>query len=467
MSKIIDLQKTFQKDNLKINDFVSATIVNLKKNKALNAYISLIEKHQELKNKTSDSLLYGIPYAIKDNINVFGTFTTGGSRFFENYKSCYDATVISLLNDSGAVPVVKANLDEFGLGGTGTFSGYGRVINPLDQNRITSGSSSGSAVLVADDSVPFALGTDTGDSIRKPASYLGIIGYKPTYGLVSRYGVFPYAPSLDHVGLLAKSVTDIAIVADVICKYDENDFTSQRQDVHNFYKNINNLKDKYKLVYFKNIIKYMDDKCKNLFIETISKLKNEKKIEICEIDFPEELISAISSIYKIISYSEAVSCYQNITGIPFGKKINSASFFETIAKTRSKYFGNELKRRFVFGSYCTLKDNYLGILFLSKKIRRIIVEKASELFAKYDFVVMPGSSSYAPTIDELENKIYKDTYVDDYLQIANFGGFPSLTLPMGKVNDNYIGINFMGNINYDQELLIFCKFINEKLNAGD
>lgn len=465
MSKIIELNNLLNTKKINKDILLKDTFKKLDECKDLNAYINIV-KNYDLVIDNPKSLLNNIPYGIKDNINALDTITTGGSLFFKDYASCYDATIIKLLNEAGAIPVAKTNLDEFGLGGTGTYSGFGHVFNPFNKEKITSGSSSGSAVLVANDVLPFALGTDTGDSIRKPASYLGIVGYKPSYGLISRYGVFPYAPSLDHVGLLTKSVTDVAIISDVICAYDENDFTSQVQKEHNFYKDINKLKNSYKLVYFKNIIEFMPEKFRNIFLESLKKIEN-KNVEIKVIDFPKELIEAISPIYKIISYSEAVSCYQNITGITFGKKENGKSFNDSISKTRSKYFGRELKRRFVFGSYCTLHDNYKDIFVKSKKIRKLIVDKIDEVLKDIDFVVMPGSSTDAPTIIDLGTKKYKDSLVDDYLQIANFGGYPSITIPMYSMNDSHIGINIMGKMNDDKEMLKFAKHINSLLNKGD
>ncbi len=466
MSKIINLNKKIINQEITSQKLISQTLKTLESNKTLNAYINIVNKYSNNKNNKT-SLLNGIPYAIKDNINVQNTITTGGSLFFKDYISPYDAYVVELLNQAGAIPVAKANLDEFGLGGTGTFSGFGHVVNPFFKERITSGSSSGSAVLVANDTVPFALGTDTGDSIRKPASYLGIIGYKPSYGYISRFGVFPYSPSLDHVGILTKSVTDVAIVADCICKHDEQDFTSQIQEKHNFYKSLNDpIKGIVKMCYLENILDFMPSENKNIFLNSIKKIEG-NKIKIRPINFPVELIQAIAPVYKIISYSEAVSCYQNITGIPFGQKNIKQSFQETISSTRSKYFGKELKRRFVFGSYCTLVENYDDLFVSSKKIRRLIVEKAKEIFKEYDFVIMPGSSTWAPTKIDVETKKYNDTLIDDYLQIANFSGYPSITLPMYKNNNNFIGINLMGYMNNDKQLLTIAKHVNYILNNGD
>lgn len=465
MSKILELRKQLDNDHSFANELLNSTYEKLEKNKSNNAYINLVKNYKYVVDN-KQSLINKIPYAIKDNINALDTITTGGSLFFKNYVSPYSATVIDKLNLAGAIPVCKSNLDEFGLGGTGTFSSYGHVFNPNDKNRITSGSSSGSAVLVADGTLAFALGTDTGDSIRKPASYNGIVGYKPTYGLVSRFGVFPYSPSFDHVGVLTTSVTDAAIVSDFMIGYDELDFTSQKIETMNLYKNIDNIDDKIKICYFENVLEYVDNKVKDLFVnEILSKIKNQYSID--KNNYSINLLKLVSSVYKIVSYSEAVSCYQNITGIPFGEKIEGKNFEESIIKTRSANFGKELKRRFVIGSYCTLEENYDDIFLKAKKIRTLIINEIESIFNKYDFVIMPGSSSIAPLIEDLNSKKYKDTIADDYLQIANFGGYPSITIPMGKIDNNPIGINIMGKINDDAKLLAFAKKINYILNKGD
>ncbi|MDE7100202.1 MAG: hypothetical protein K2N99_03145, partial [Malacoplasma sp.] len=252
MSEILRIQKEIKNNDSNFKKYYEDTLDQLNKNKKLNAFLSLIKNYQYVKNNSSSNL-NKILYAVKDNINVRDTITTGGSLFFENYKSPYSASVIKLLDDAGAIPICKTNLDEFGLGGTGLFSAYGDVLNPIDESRIAGGSSSGSAVLVAKKIVAFALGTDTGDSIRMPASFLGVYGYKPSYGLVSRFGVFPYSPSIDHVGVFANSVADVAIVMDVINHYDKKDFTSQITKI-DFYQNINNFDKNTRIAYFSNIV---------------------------------------------------------------------------------------------------------------------------------------------------------------------------------------------------------------------
>lgn len=454
-SEILNIQNRIKNNSKEFQSYYQNTLSDLKKNKKLNAYLDLVENYKYA-NDNPSSKLNKILYAVKDNINVKDTITTGGSLFFENYKSTYTATVVKLLDKAGAIPICKANLDEFGLGGTGLFSAYGDVINPLDETRIAGGSSSGSAVLVAKKIVSFALGTDTGDSIRMPASFLGVYGYKPTYGLVSRFGVFPYSPSIDHVGVFANSVEDIAIVMDVINQHDSNDFTSQDIKL-DFLKDFDKVDNKVKVATLTNVVNLLNTKEKKLFISTLQKIS--KEFQIYESSLPIELIHLIPVVYEILSYSEAVSCYQNIIGISFGKKGQGKTFEEKIIDTRTKNFGKELKKRFVLGSFTTLKENE-KLLLKCKKIRRLIVDKAEELLKKYDFIIMPGASSIAPKVSDVKQNKTKPSDVDNYLQIANFGGFPSLTIPMGKIDNIPIGINIMGRINSDNKLLAFAKKID-------
>ncbi|MCF0217775.1 MAG: Asp-tRNA(Asn)/Glu-tRNA(Gln) amidotransferase subunit GatA [Malacoplasma sp.] len=460
-SHIIKIQKKLCENKSVFNQYLKQTYLNLEKTKPLNAILSII-KDYEFNSENQDSLLNNILYAVKDNINVKNTITTGGSLFFENYKSPYSATVIEQLDKSGAIPVCKTNLDEFGLGGTGLFSGYGDTINPIDKTRIPGGSSSGSAVLTALNTVVFALGTDTGDSIRMPASYLGVYGFKPSYGIISRFGVFPYSPSIDHVGVFANSIADIAIVMDCVNQYDPNDFTSQNVKL-DFLKNFDNVNPILKVGYFENIVELLDTSEKKIFFDTLNKVK--QKYEVVSLSFDKQLIDLIPVVYEILSYSEAVSCYQNITGITFGKKGSKRGFEAQIKETRSQNFGKELKRRFVLGSFTTLQGNE-DLLNRCKQIRRLIVDKTNAFLNQCDFFIMPGSSSVAPKIEDVKNHKAFANAVDNYLQIANFGGFASLTIPNAKINGLPIGINIMGQVNSDALLLAFAKQVDLLIKGG-
>jgi aspartyl-tRNA(Asn)/glutamyl-tRNA(Gln) amidotransferase subunit A len=259
----------------------------------------------DIKNN-QNNLLYGIPYILKDNVCTKGIKTTGGSAFLSNFIPPYSATIYDLFNQDNAVLIGKSNMDEFGMGGAGIYSAYGITKNILDPTRITGGSSSGSVNLVAAGVVPFAIGTDTGDSSRRPASLVGIVGFKPTYGLISRYGIMPYAPSMDHVGILTKTVSDVAIVADYLFKYDEKDFTSQRLPANNLFNNLTTV-DKLTIGVIKDVEKYLKPDILKAYIECIELLKKNNYI-VKYLDFNDQLLASVHAVYYAISYSEANSC---------------------------------------------------------------------------------------------------------------------------------------------------------------
>lgn len=238
-SNILSLRAILDKKPSAINDVLTSINAKIELNKSSNFLLkNAVEIYSKKINKSDEKiLLNNIPYVLKDNIATKDIVTTGGSLFLKNYLPPFSATVFELLEMNGALLVGKANMDEFGLGGTGSYSAFGVVHHPENSSLIAGGSSSGSAYAVAKDIVPFSIATDTGDSIRRPASICNVVGFKPTYGLISRNGVFPYAPSMDHVGIFAKFVSDIAIVSDVVIKHDKTDFSSQKSPDENQFFN--------------------------------------------------------------------------------------------------------------------------------------------------------------------------------------------------------------------------------------
>ncbi len=405
-----------------------------------------------------NSKLNGAIYSLKDNIATKGCTTTGGSKFLENYVPEYDATVKTLLDQAGAICVSKDNLDEFGLGGTGLFSGFNIVHNPFDEKRISGGSSSGGACMVAQGIVPFSICTDTGDSIRKPASFQGLVGFKPTYGAISRYGVYPYAPSLDHVGIIAHSVEDVATVFSVIAKQDDNDMTSI--DLSSDYtKNLKANKTA-KLVVLKDALDNMEpgeQKEFKAYLENLTK----QGFKIAYEEFDKKLLALIDPIYKAISYGEASTCWANLTGILFGQNKGGKNFEEIIMNNRSEYFGRQLKRRFVIGSLVTSKEYYEDVFNASKKVRTLLIKRANELLNKYDALITPGASRIAPLIEDELNHKPTCSICDDALQIANFAGLPSITVPAIKYNNMFVGINITCQLKKDQDVLNIAQAIME------
>ena len=404
--------------------------------------------------------LAGIPYALKDNISTSNILTTASSNILKNYVPVYDATVYKKLKNAGAVLVGKTVLDELAMGGTGTTGHTGIVKNPYDKTREIGGSSAGSAASVALGIVPFAIGSDTGDSIRKPAAFGGVVGYKPTYGLISRYGLFAFASSLDHVGCFARSVKDVALVTNTIKGYDSHDMTTY-QDDSDLLSGIDEPLAGKKLFYIKEIVdrslyKEDDDELMQVldnFYSLLERLKT-RGAEITEVSIDKALLEAIYPTYMTISCAEATSNNSNLTGIAFGNRITKDDVNSLITATRTEGFSELIKRRFVLGSYILQKENQEKLYLNACRVRRLLVDKLTSLFKEYDSLILPCSGGPAPKFDDDSDKL-SDKYLllENHMALGNFGGFPSITIPSGFVNNCPIGINLTSGIKEDKKVL--------------
>ena len=340
-----------------------------------NSFVTIMDNKEELEG---NSILRGIPYALKDNISTKGILTTASSNILKDYIPLYNATVYKKLKESGAVLMGKTVLDELAMGGTGTTGHTGIVRNPWNKDRMIGGSSAGSAAAVALGIVPFAIGSDTGDSIRKPAAYGGVVGYKPTYGRISRYGLFAFASSLDHVGVFARSVKDVSYVMDVIKGHDSKDMTSLPDEDICYVDSLDNdIKGK-KLFYIKEALGIVSDneeleKVKDNFKDVLDKCKN-LGFEVEEVSFGRELLEAIYPVYNVISCAEATSNNSNLTGIPFGSRVEAGNVYDIMVKTRTEGFSELIKRRFVIGSYVLQKENQEKLFLNASRVRRLIVD---------------------------------------------------------------------------------------------
>lgn len=434
-----------------------------------NAFVTILDdaKEQEV---TSD-LLSGIPYGIKDNYSTKGILSTGSSNTLKDYVPFFTATAIENLSKHGAVPVNKTVMDEFGMGGTGTTGHTGVVRNPWDTKRMCAGSSSGSAAAVASGVYPYATGSDTGDSIRKPAAYCGIVGYKPTYGMISRYGLFPFASSLDHCGALTRSVEDAAIVVDAMKGIDKLDMTSWDSSNIHLYESLNgNVKGK-KLCYVKEICDIAN--YPNATDELKEHLQNFKNcLEVCkslgmeveEVSVDKTLLNALASVYVVISCAEATSNMSNLTGLIFGPRSEGRDYIESMKDYRTKGFSPLIKRRFVIGSYVLQAQNKDRYFHNAQRVRRLLVDEWNKLFEKYDAVILPVGSGPAKLLEKNDDMLDKDTTVlEEHLQIGNFGGFPSITIPDGFVNSLPVGVNITGKCYDDENVLNIAYALEEKL----
>lgn len=450
---------------LKTNQITSKELIkeSLKKSHEVeeryNAFVTILDEAKE--TPITDNLLSGIPFGIKDNYSTKDILSTGSSNTLKDYIPFFNATAVQKLLDAGAVPVNKTVLDEFGMGGTGTTGHTGIVKNPWDPSRMTAGSSAGSACAVAAGVYPYALGSDTGDSIRKPAAYCGIVGYKPTYGMISRFGLFPFASSLDHCGVLTRSVADAAIVVDTMKGIDEHDMTSWDSSNMHLYENIDKEIKGKKLCYIKELCDI--DFYENPTEELKMHLENFKeKLELCKnlgmevegVSVNQKLLDALPSVYVAISCAEATSNMSNLTGIIFGPRGNGKNVTEMMMDHRTKGFSPLIKRRFIIGSYILQKENQERYFKNAGRVRRLLVDTWKKLYESYDAVILPVGSGPAKHLDGSKDILTKDTAVlEEHLQIGNFGGFPSITIPDGFINGLPVALNITGNCYEDEKVL--------------
>lgn len=432
-----------------------------------NSFVTILDRKEEL---DSNSIISGIPYALKDNISTSGILTTGSSNILKDYIPLYDATVYRKLKEAGAVLVGKTVLDELAMGGTGTTGHTGVVRNPWDSSRMIGGSSAGSASAVALGIVPFAIGSDTGDSIRKPAGYGGVVGYKPTYGRVSRYGLFAFASSLDHVGVFSRCVKDTAYVMDIIKGHDDKDMTSLPDDDVSYVNNLSNDVKGRKLFYIKEALEVTSnsDDFKAIldnFYGVISKCR-ELGMEVEEVSFRKDLLEAIYPAYNVISCAEATSNNSNLTGFIFGNRKDGNNVNDIMMNTRTEGFSELIKRRFVIGSYVLKKENQDKLFLNACRVRRLIVDKMNELFETYDGLIMPTSADVAPEFGTTSDKL-SDEYLilGNHLVIGNFGGFPSISIPSGFVNNMPISVNITGRVKEDDVVLNMTSKLEEILGC--
>lgn len=468
---VLELRKLLDNKEITIEDlFNNSRELAIKLNGDYNNFVTILDKLEHSSNK--NSLLNGIPYALKDNFSTKDILTTASSNILKDYIPVYNSTVYQKLIDAGCVLVGKTTLDELAMGGTGTTCHTGVVRNIWDKKRMVGGSSSGSANAVASGIVPFALGSDTGDSVRKPASYVGVVGFKPTYGRISRYGLFAFASSLDHVGIFARNVKDVAIVTDVLKGKDTNDMTSLEDDNINYLDNLDNEIKGRKLFYIKEVIniktnnKETDEIIKN-FKENIDKLR-ELGFIVEEVSIDKKLLEAVYPTYNIISCAEATSNNANLTGILYGPRSDKDNINDMIFDARTKGFSELIKRRFVIGSYVLQKENQEKLFLNACRVRRIIVDKINDLFKKYDGYILPACGTVAPLLEDASDKLTEEYLIlENHLQIGNFGGFPSITIPCGYVNNMPISINLTGRAKEDSLVLNMAYHISNKLGNHD
>ncbi len=435
-------------------------------NDQLNAIITFVDPAAELetlKQIDKSAKMFGIPIVLKDNVNTKGILTTAGSKILGNYVAEYDATIAKKLQAAGAILIAKSSLDEFGMGGTNLSAATGPVYNPYDLSRMSGGSSGGSAVLVAAGVVPFAIGSDTGDSVRKPASFNGIIGFKPTYGRISRYGIIPYASSLDHVAFFTRNVQDAATALEVLSGRDDSDMTSLDLPVPEYSKLLDsNLKGK-KIGILVNVVRAITNPQIQLSFTQLLKQLKAAGAELVEIEMNEDLLNAILPTYYVIANSEAAANHSNLDGLRFGVQKVGTDVDEVMTASRTAGFGKLIRKRFVIGSYALFVENQTKLFRKAQKVRRLIVKELKQALAQVDGLIAPASAGIAPKLNDHTLDQLSSTYLiaENFMVMGNFSGCPSITLPMGYCDGMPIGVNLTCNL-YDEQTTLDIALAIEK-----
>ena len=405
--------------------------------------------------------LAGVPVAIKDNMCTKGLLTTCSSKILENYIPTYTASAVQNLTDAGCVIIGKTNMDEFAMGSTTETSYYGVTRNPHNPDHVPGGSSGGSAAAVALNECFFALGSDTGGSIRQPSAFCGITGMKPTYGTVSRYGLIAYGSSLDQIGPMTKNVTDCAAVLEIIASYDKKDSTSMKREEYDFtsalVRDVKGLRIGLPKDYFGD---GLDSEVKAAIFKAAETFKRMGAI-VEEFDLG--LVQYAIPAYYIIASAEASSNLERFDGVKYGYRTKEYGDLHSMyKKTRSEGFGSEVKRRIMLGSFVLSSGYYDAYYLKALKTKALIKQEFDKAFEKYDIILAPAAPTTAPLLGSSLQDPIKMYLSDIYTISANLAGIPGLSIPCGKDNKGLpIGMQLLGGC-FQEKTLLRAGFAYEK-----
>ncbi|AEB94596.1 MAG: Asp-tRNA(Asn)/Glu-tRNA(Gln) amidotransferase subunit GatA [Metallosphaera sp.] len=463
-----DLVNSLKSGDLDPNEYVAKTFERIRKHEGkIKAFIT-IRDEQNILNEVKQSIkvngrLSGVLIAIKDNISTKGIRTTCASRTLDNYVPPYDATVISKLKSEGAVIIGKTNMDEFAMGSTTETSYYGPTRNPWDVTRTPGGSSGGSASALAAGYVELALGSDTGGSIRTPASFTSTYGLKPSYGTVSRYGLVAYANSLEQIGPMAKNSSDLALLFSVIAGNDNKDATTIN---FNSPYPVSEVSIKgLKVGVLLDVMNNSDPEVRSIVRDFLNKMASEGAV-IGETELG--MVDYVLPTYYIIAMSEASSNLSRYDGVRYGYSTDAeGNWKEVFSKNRGEGFGREVKRRILLGSFILSAGYYEQFYIRALKTRRLIRDSIERLFGKYDVLVSPTSPVLPPKIGEVIDDPVKMYAMDIATVTSNLAAIPSLSLPAGFYNGLPVGVQFMGRYLSDTLLMGISLFMENVTKLKD
>jgi aspartyl-tRNA(Asn)/glutamyl-tRNA(Gln) amidotransferase subunit A len=466
-TSILEVQNDLRGGALTIPDLVSYYLKNIDEKNHLNAFLEVwSEEAQERAKKIQEKFqagtagrLAGMVIALKDNICYEGHKVSGSSKILEGFTSLFNSTVVERLLAEDAIFIGRVNCDEFAMGSSNENSAFGPVLNPLDETRVPGGSSGGSAAGVAADLCLAALGSDTGGSIRQPASLTGIVGLKPTYGRVSRHGLLAYASSFDQIGPMTRSVYDSALLLEIMAGADDFDSTASTKQVDS-YTAIENDSSKKKIAFFRECIESpgLNEEVRTRIVEIIEKLKAEGH-SVEAVDFP--YLKYLVPTYYVLTTAEASSNLARYDGIHFGYRSQEAKGIDnTYKKSRSEGFGKEVKRRIMLGTFVLSSGYYDAYYGRAQQVRRLLRDKTSEVLNQFDFIILPTSTNEAFKLGE-NTKDPIAMYLEDIFTVqANLVGIPAISLPLGtKKSGLPFGIQVMGKNFEEKNLLSFSNYL--------
>jgi aspartyl-tRNA(Asn)/glutamyl-tRNA(Gln) amidotransferase subunit A len=446
----------------------SSYLKQINSNKNLNIFLEVFEDSalekaklvdEKIRLKTAGKLA-GMVIALKDNLCYKGHKVSASSKILDGFESLYSATVVERLLAEDAIIIGRCNCDEFAMGSSNETSAFGNVLNPLDINRVPGGSSGGSAAAVAANMCIAALGTDTGGSIRQPASFCGVVGYKPTYGRVSRYGAIAYASSFDQIGPITKTIEDTALIMEVIAGKDEYDSTASSLPVSEYSKELKSSSAKIRIAYIKDCLENpgLDPEIKTRINEIIDKLKALGHV-VEAVDFP--YLDYLVPTYYVLTTAEASSNLARYDGINYGYRSKNATDLEsTYKKSRTEGFGEEVKRRIMLGTFVLSSGYYDAYYSKGQKVRRLLQNKTNEILKNYDFILLPTTPGTAFKFGQKSSDPIT-MYLEDIFTVqANITGLPAISLPMGKHSNGMpFGVQVIGNKFADTDVFAFSDYL--------
>ena len=450
-----ELQEKLKNKELTIKEITKAYTDRInEKEKDVQAFVTVLtdeaeKKAEEIQNKIEngeiEGAFAGIPIGIKDNICTKGVKTTCSSRMLENFVSPYDATVMKNINNENMINLGKLNMDEFAMGGSTEYSYFKKTKNPWNLNKVPGGSSGGSAAAVASNMVPWALGSDTGGSIRQPSSFCGVVGLKPTYGLVSRYGLVAFASSLDQIGPITKDVRDSAMLLNIIAGHDKKDTTSVEIEKKDYTKCLKNDVKGLKIGVPKEFFaEGINEEVKNTIYEAIEKYK-ELGAEVEE--FSLDVAKYSLATYYIIACAEASSNLGRFDGLRYTYRTGEfKNLKELYKKSRSEGFGPEVKRRIILGTYVLSSGYYDAYYKKAQQVRTLVMNEFDKAFEKYDVVLTPTSPTVSFDIGSKSNNPLEMYLADICTVSVNIAGLPGISIPCGVDKQGMpIGMQLIGN----------------------